>query len=357
MEAGANPTPVIDRYWFRSVYFREPSGVLFEIATMGPGFTVDEDLGHLGERLVLPPKFEHLRGQLDATLTPIHVPTPVGEQKRPQRSEKGSDRRAVARYSYVAAGVFWEGVGDSVASFRIEVAVIGRVFDQAHRIGLAVLVGVLLTGSAGYTWFDQLGASGSAARAVSQPMVAARPATPVPVAPPTATPTVVLTSPEALAASDKVPFGLARVAPHLEAVDPTTSAIPVFAPIVMAFSQPMERSSVEVTFAIRPSVEGRLAWRDDVSLVFEPFRLAYATTYEVGVAGRSTRGVPLSGRKHWTFTTVAGPAHVLAAGAGWINLPLLPYHYIPINPDRHDPIGFALSATPADFPTPMYWLS
>ena len=77
--AGANPTPVIDRYWFRSVYFREPSGVLFEIATMGPGFTVDEELAHLGERLVLPPKFEHLRAQLDATLTPIHVPTPVGQ--------------------------------------------------------------------------------------------------------------------------------------------------------------------------------------------------------------------------------------------------------------------------------------
>jgi glyoxalase family protein len=75
--AGANPTPVIDRYWFRSVYFREPSGVLFEIATMGPGFTVDEDLGHLGERLVLPPKFEHLRAELDATLTPIHTPATV----------------------------------------------------------------------------------------------------------------------------------------------------------------------------------------------------------------------------------------------------------------------------------------
>jgi glyoxalase family protein len=72
--AGAQPTPVIDRYWFKSVYFREPSGVLFEIATMGPGFTVDEDPAHLGERLVLPPKFEGLRDQLEATLTPIHAP-------------------------------------------------------------------------------------------------------------------------------------------------------------------------------------------------------------------------------------------------------------------------------------------
>ncbi len=71
---GANPTPVIDRYWFKSVYFREPSGVLFEIATMGPGFAVDEDPEHLGERLVLPPKFEHLRESLEHTLTPIHKP-------------------------------------------------------------------------------------------------------------------------------------------------------------------------------------------------------------------------------------------------------------------------------------------
>jgi glyoxalase family protein len=74
IEAGANPTPVIDRYWFKSVYFREPSGVLFEIATMGPGFAVDEDPAHLGERLVLPPKFEGLRDQLEATLTPVHAP-------------------------------------------------------------------------------------------------------------------------------------------------------------------------------------------------------------------------------------------------------------------------------------------
>jgi glyoxalase family protein len=75
IEAGANPTPVIDRFWFRSVYFREPSGVLFEIATMGPGFAVDEDAAHLGERLILPPRFEHLRDQLEVALTPIHAPS------------------------------------------------------------------------------------------------------------------------------------------------------------------------------------------------------------------------------------------------------------------------------------------
>jgi glyoxalase family protein len=74
---GAHPTPVIDRFWFRSVYFREPSGVLFEIATMGPGFAVDEDPAHLGERLVLPPKFESLREELETSLTPVHAPTPA----------------------------------------------------------------------------------------------------------------------------------------------------------------------------------------------------------------------------------------------------------------------------------------
>ena len=52
--AGLRPTPIIDRFWFRSIYFREPSGVLFEIATLGPGFTTDEPLEHLGESLVLP---------------------------------------------------------------------------------------------------------------------------------------------------------------------------------------------------------------------------------------------------------------------------------------------------------------
>jgi len=72
--AGARPTPVIDRFYFRSVYFREPSGVLFEIATIGPGFAVDEDERHLGERLSLPPKFEPLREQLEATLKPLPYP-------------------------------------------------------------------------------------------------------------------------------------------------------------------------------------------------------------------------------------------------------------------------------------------
>ena len=62
---------MIDRFWFRSIYFREPSGVLFEIATKGPGFAADEDPAHLGEALILPPNFEHLRSQVEPLLTPL----------------------------------------------------------------------------------------------------------------------------------------------------------------------------------------------------------------------------------------------------------------------------------------------
>jgi glyoxalase family protein len=71
---GMHPTPIIDRFWFKSIYFREPSGVLFEIATLGPGFATDEPLEHLGEELTLPPNFEHLRGQLERVLTPLPDP-------------------------------------------------------------------------------------------------------------------------------------------------------------------------------------------------------------------------------------------------------------------------------------------
>jgi glyoxalase family protein len=72
--AGVPPTPVIDRFWFRSVYFREPGGVLFELATEGPGFTADEDLMHLGERLILPPWLEPDRPKIEAALQPLRGP-------------------------------------------------------------------------------------------------------------------------------------------------------------------------------------------------------------------------------------------------------------------------------------------
>jgi glyoxalase family protein len=73
-EAGGQPTGIIDRFWFLSIYFREPSGVLFEIATLGPGFATDEDPAHLGETLILPPDFEHLRSKVEPLLTKLPNP-------------------------------------------------------------------------------------------------------------------------------------------------------------------------------------------------------------------------------------------------------------------------------------------
>ncbi|MDX1530038.1 MAG: VOC family protein, partial [Rhodothermales bacterium] len=73
--AGLQVTEVKDRLYFRSIYFREPGGVLFEIATDGPGFLVDEDAAHLGEALKLPPWMEVRRDRIEQRLPPLHLPT------------------------------------------------------------------------------------------------------------------------------------------------------------------------------------------------------------------------------------------------------------------------------------------
>ena len=75
---GRHATDVIDRQYFHSVYFREPSGVLFELATLPPGFTVDEPVETLGEALKLPPQYESRRAQLQRVLTPLHNPRGSG---------------------------------------------------------------------------------------------------------------------------------------------------------------------------------------------------------------------------------------------------------------------------------------
>ena len=72
--SGTGATPVIDRFWFKSVYFREPGGVLFELATAGPGFAADEEPAHLGESLVLPPWLEGERAKIEQVLPKLHMP-------------------------------------------------------------------------------------------------------------------------------------------------------------------------------------------------------------------------------------------------------------------------------------------
>jgi glyoxalase family protein len=72
--SGQRPTPIIDRFYFHSVYFREPGGVLFELATMGPGFTADQPESELGSTLALPPFLESEREKIEAVLTPLPDP-------------------------------------------------------------------------------------------------------------------------------------------------------------------------------------------------------------------------------------------------------------------------------------------
>ena len=76
--AGGRTTEVIDRFWFRSIYFREPGGALFEIATDGPGFTIDEDVTSLGEQLILPPFLEPHRAEIERALQPVSEPRTIG---------------------------------------------------------------------------------------------------------------------------------------------------------------------------------------------------------------------------------------------------------------------------------------
>jgi glyoxalase family protein len=75
--AGASPTPVMDRSYFHSIYFREPGGVLFEIATDPPGFSIDEAVDALGTHLKLPPWLEEQRPLIERHLPPISVPAPA----------------------------------------------------------------------------------------------------------------------------------------------------------------------------------------------------------------------------------------------------------------------------------------
>ena len=74
LKAGLRPTHQIDRFWFQSVYYKEPGGVLFELATDGPGFHRDEDMDHLGEQLILPPWLEAQRGEIEAALPSLEMP-------------------------------------------------------------------------------------------------------------------------------------------------------------------------------------------------------------------------------------------------------------------------------------------
>ncbi len=92
-QAGRQPTAQIDRFWFKSVYFREPGGALFELATEGPGFSRDEAAEHLGEKLILPPWLEGQRSQIETALTPLRKRTEVRLAVTDSTPSEGSAKR------------------------------------------------------------------------------------------------------------------------------------------------------------------------------------------------------------------------------------------------------------------------
>jgi peptidoglycan/xylan/chitin deacetylase (PgdA/CDA1 family) len=218
-----------------------------------------------------------------------------------------------------------------------------RRVDHAVRVAAAALIGAVLAGAAGFAILDHQRGPGVLAQTSTQP------------------PKVVLASPSiqpvVVRPPEEPPFGSFRAVPRLDAVEPITSGVQANATILMTFDQPMDRQSVELSFQIQPSVDGRFVWRDDFTVQFNAFRLANATTYLVEVRGRSSRGVPLAGARLWSFTTESGSPDSLAPGASSIKVPILTYHYIRVNPDARDRMGFALSVTPTDFAAQMDWLA
>src|SRR3989449_2693745 len=103
-QAGLEPTPVIDRNYFHSVYFREPGGVLFELATDPPGFAIDEPVARLGERLMLPRQYEAHRAEIEAILPPIHLPVPASAATLITRDRKST--RLNSSHGYISYAVF-----------------------------------------------------------------------------------------------------------------------------------------------------------------------------------------------------------------------------------------------------------
>lgn len=151
------------------------------------------------------------------------------------------------------------------------------------------------------------------------------------------------------------PAAAAPQAPKVEAVEPLGDSVATDSAIVLRFTQPMARDGV--IFSIQPQVGGSLSWPDDFTLQFQPIGLAHSATYEFRVNGRSHSGRSLAGQREWRFTTSPAPPPALAPGPAAARIPILVYHYIRVNPDPRDGMGYALSVTPANFAAQMDWLA
>ena len=145
------------------------------------------------------------------------------------------------------------------------------------------------------------------------------------------------------------------LSPKVEAVEPAGNSVATDAAIVLRFTQPMARDGV--FFSIQPQVGGTFSWPDDYTLQFQPIGMAHSTTYSFRVYGRSQVGPLLQGEREWRFTTSPAAPPVLPPGPRAARIPILIYHYIRVNPDPRDSLGFGLSVTPANFAAQMDWLA
>ena len=140
----------------------------------------------------------------------------------------------------------------------------------------------------------------------------------------------------------------------VDSLGPTGDSVATGASVIVTFNEPMAQNAV--FFAIQPKVPGELTWVDDQTLQFQPARLGHGVSYEVSVGGRSAGGRLVRHLLSWRFTTVAGPPVAIAPGPSSIRVPILMYHYVRVNSDPNDGLGFRLSVTPADFAAQMDWL-
>lgn len=143
---------------------------------------------------------------------------------------------------------------------------------------------------------------------------------------------------------------------YVQSAEPSGNAVPTDASIVVTFSEATATESV--VLRVEPHVDGQLSWDDMFTLRYRPvIGLAHEATYHVRVLGRSVAGSPLKGNTSWDFTTAAGAQIALAPGPSYIRVPILMYHYIRINPEPRDWMGFRLSVKPSDFAAQMDWLA
>jgi peptidoglycan/xylan/chitin deacetylase (PgdA/CDA1 family) len=161
-----------------------------------------------------------------------------------------------------------------------------------------------------------------------------------------------LTAPEVAARATDLPEW--EQPASVQAAEPNGNAVPTNASVVVSFSE--ATATEKVALIVEPGVGGELTWDDMFTLRFRPIGLAHQTTYHIRVLGRSVAGSPLKGQTSWDFTTAAGPQVSLAPGPGAIRVPILMYHYIRVNPDPRDYMGFRLSVKPSDFAAQMDWL-